>query len=68
MIYRKLLNHRFLHLFLLYQTAYLKIDKRAHLSFGIKRLISLPCMILGHQNLLRILIEREQQESTSTSV
>ena len=32
---------------------------RAHLSFGV---ISLPCIILGHQNLPRILLEREQQE------
>ena len=59
MTYRKLLNRLF------YQTAYLKIGKRVHLSF--KRLISLPCMMLGHQNHPRILLEREQQESTSTS-
>ena len=50
-------------------SSYLKIAKHAHLSFGIKWLISLPCMILGLQNLPRILLELhlEQQESTSIS-
>ena len=33
----------------------------AHLTFGIKWLISLSCIILGHQNLPRILLEQEQQ-------
>ena len=55
MTYRKLLNCWFLHLLLYYQTAYLKIGKHAHLCFSIKQLISLLCMILGHQNLPRIL-------------
>ena len=70
MTYRKELNSQFLHLLLLlllYQTAYLKIGKHAQLCFGIKQLISLPYMIVGHQNLPRIHLEREQQESTSIS-
>ena len=52
--YRKLLNFQFLHL--LYQTAFLKIGKHTHLNFGIKCLLCLLCMILGHQNLARILL------------
>ena len=65
MTYRKLLNRRFLHLLLLYKQAYLKIGRRAHLSFGMKWLLSLPCMVLEHQILRRILLEREQQNLLS---
>ena len=48
----KFLNRQFLHLFLnlILQTIYLKIDKRTHLYFSIKRFLSVWCMILGEQN------------------
>ena len=71
MTYRKLLYQGFLLplplplplplLLVLHQTAYLK---PAYLSFGIKRILSLLCMILDHQSFPRILLK--QQESTSS--
>ena len=70
---RKVPHFRFVfhhhHLFLLLlQTVYLKIDKRAHLYFSIKRFLSLRCMILGQQNRRRIPLAGERQGFTSTSV
>ena len=62
-------HHLLLLLLLLFlQTVYLKIDKRAHLYFSIKRFLSLRSMILGQQNRRRIPLARERQGFTGTSV